>query len=104
MIGEKIPSKCFKLIFKQNPFSPVSGLSNEVVCTLVAQEIAELPNVKVRRQKKNPAIRPDLHHLSAARVRVPDLFFAPPTLNSGSLAAPLATNEKKTSFESPIKE
>ena len=88
MIGEKIPLKCFKLIVKQNPFAPVSGLSNEVVSILVAQETAELPSIKVGGLKKNPAIRPDLHHSGAARVRVPDLFFVPPTLTSGSFAAP----------------
>ena len=88
MIGEKIPLKCFKLIVKQNPFAPVLGLSNELVCTLVAQESAELPSIKVGGLKKNPAFQPDLHHSSAARVRVPDLFFVPPTLTSGSLAAP----------------
>ena len=68
MIGEKIPLKCFKLIAKQNPFAPVSGLSNEVVCTLVAQETAELPSIKVGGLKKNPVIWPNLHHSGAAQV------------------------------------
>ena len=65
---------CFKLIFNQNPFTPVSGLLNEVSCTLVAQETAEPQSFKVGDLKKNPAVRPDLHHSSAAWVRVPDFF------------------------------
>ena len=50
--GEKIPKCAFKLFLKLNPFAPVSGLSNEILCTLVAQETAKLPNVKVGGLKK----------------------------------------------------
>ena len=104
MIGEEIILKCFKLIFKQNPFAQISGLSNEVLCTLVAQEATELPSVKFGDLEKYPAVRPDLHHSSAAQVQVPDLFFVPPILTYGSLANPLATSAKITSFESPMRE
>ena len=38
--------------FKLNSFAPVSGLSNEILYTLVAQETAKLPNVKVGGLKK----------------------------------------------------
>lgn len=53
---------------------PVSGLSNEIVYILIAQETAKLPKVKVGDLKKNFAAQPDLHHLSAAQVRVSDFF------------------------------
>ena len=76
MSEEKLTYKCFQTFLKFNPFAPVLGLSNEVVCILVAQESAELPSIKVGGLKKNPAFQPDLHHSSAAQVRVPDLFFS----------------------------
>ena len=50
---KKYPKSAFKLFFKLNSFAPVSGLSNEILCTLVAQETAKLPNVKVGDLKKN---------------------------------------------------
>ena len=53
MSGEKILKSAFKLFFKLNPFAPVSGLSNEIIFTLLAQEAAKLPNVKVGSLKKN---------------------------------------------------
>ena len=38
--GEKRYPKCaFKPFFKLNEFAPVSGLSNEILCTLVVQDI-----------------------------------------------------------------
>ena len=69
-----MPFKSFKLIILQNQFAPVSGLSNEVECTLAAQETTELPSIKVGGLKKKPAIWPDLYHSSAAQVRVPIIF------------------------------
>ena len=44
---KKYPKCAFKLFFKLYTFAPASGLSNEILCTLVAQETAKLPNVKV---------------------------------------------------------
>ena len=41
-----------KLFFKVNPIPPESGLSNEILCILLAQETAKLPNVKVGGLKK----------------------------------------------------
>ena len=47
MSVEKKPLKVLSKFFKQNQFAPVSGLSNEVLCTLVAQATAKLPEVKL---------------------------------------------------------
>ena len=91
-LEKKVPLKCFKLIFKLYAFAPVSRLSNEVLCTIVAQATAELPSVKNGGLKQNPAFQPDLYHSSVA------WFFVSPTLNSGSLAASWATSAKITSF------
>ena len=71
MVGEENTPKEFKLFFKLNPFFPVSGLSNEILFTLVAQETAKLPNVKVGGLKK---------FCCSAQVRIPD-FFVSPTLD-----------------------
>ena len=50
---KKIPKSALKLFFKLNPIAPISGLSNEILCILVAQETTKLPNVKVGDLKKN---------------------------------------------------
>ena len=65
---KKYPKRAFKLFFKLNPNVPVLGLSNDILCTLVAPETAKLPNVKVKGLKKNSAALPNLHHLDAAWV------------------------------------
>ena len=44
---EKHSISAFKLFFKVKTFAPVLGLSNEILCILVAQETAKLPNAKV---------------------------------------------------------
>ena len=44
-----------KFFFKLNLIAPISGLSNEILCILVAQETAKLPNVKFGGLKKNSA-------------------------------------------------
>ena len=77
MIVEKYPESAFKLFFNLHMIAPVSGLSDEIVCILVAQETAKLSNVKVGGLKKNSAALPALpalHHSSMAQVRVPDFF------------------------------
>ena len=51
----KYPKSGIKFFFKLNPIVPVLGLSNDILCTLVAQETAKLPNVKVEGLKKNSA-------------------------------------------------
>ena len=62
-----------------NPYASESGLSNEILCILIAQETAKLPNV---------CKKPDSRCARAALVRVPDLFFTSPTLTSDSFEAP----------------
>ena len=74
------------LLPRHYTFQILQGLLNEILCIFVAQETAI--NCQNRRSEKIFVARPDLHHLSAARVRVSNLFFVPPTLTSGSLAAP----------------
>ena len=48
------PKSAFKLLIKLNPFAPVSGLSNDILFTLVAQKTAKLRSVKVGGLKKMP--------------------------------------------------
>jgi len=43
----KYLKRCFSL-FKLNTTVPFSGLSNELLCILAAQEAAKLPEVKFR--------------------------------------------------------
>ena len=71
---KKYSKSAFKLFFTLNPFAPVLGLSNEILCNVVAQETAKLPHVKVGGLKKNSATPPNLHHACVAWVRVPDFF------------------------------
>ena len=56
---KKYPKSAIKLIFQLNPFAPVSQLLNEIPCTLLGQETAKLPNVKVRALEKTSATWPD---------------------------------------------
>ena len=69
---KKYPKSAFKLYFKLNSFAPVSGLSNEILCTLVAQETAKLSNVIIGGPKKYAA-QPNPHHVCSAWVQ--DLDF-----------------------------
>ena len=54
--------------FKLNPIAPIPGLSNEILCIIVAQETAKLPNVIVGGLKKNSATRPDSTQAHVAMV------------------------------------
>ena len=45
---EKFFLSAVKLFFKLNPMAPISGLSNEILCILVAQETIKLLNVKLK--------------------------------------------------------
>ena len=49
--------------FMLNPFAPISGLSNEILCILEAQETGKLPNVKVGGLKNNSATQQELNHM-----------------------------------------
>ena len=73
------PKNASRLFFKLNSFFPVSGLLNEVLCTLVAQE-CKTAKCQIWRSEKKSAALPDLHHYRTARVRVMD-FFVPPTFD-----------------------
>ena len=68
------PKSAFKLLIKLNPFAPVSGLSNDILFTLVAQKTAKLRSVKVGGLKKKTAAQFDLHHPRAAQDRILDFF------------------------------
>ena len=59
---KKYLKSAYKLFFKLIPFAPVSGISNEILCTLVAQETVKLSHVKVGGLKTNSAALPDLDH------------------------------------------
>ena len=52
MSGKRYPKNPFKLFLKLNSFALVSGVSNEIPYTLVAQETAKLPNFKAGGLKK----------------------------------------------------
>ena len=56
-----------------NPIAPISGISNEILCILVAQETAKLPNVKVGVLKKILPLSPI--RTCAAQVLVGHSFF-----------------------------
>ena len=45
LIKEKIPKSALKHFLHE--IAPISGLPNEIICILVAQETAKLPKVKV---------------------------------------------------------
>ena len=67
MIGEKETIKVLSNFFKLNIIAPVSGLSNEILCILVAQKTAKVPKVyqswRSMRSEKYSAARPNLHYL-----------------------------------------
>ena len=46
LIGHKYLRRAVKLFFEMNPIGPILGLSNEILCILVAQGAAKLPKVK----------------------------------------------------------
>ena len=74
-------------LFKLNRLFPVSGFSNEVLCTLVSQGTAKLLNVKVGGLKK---ILP-LGLICTRRVWAgleSQIYFVSLTLTFDSLAAP----------------
>ena len=50
------------------------GLSNEVLCILVAQGAAKLPEVKVEDTKKNLGLEPGLHSSGADRAERQNFF------------------------------
>ena len=52
MIGEKYPKSALKVFFKLNLIAPVSGVSNEILCILAAQETAKLPIYQSSRSEK----------------------------------------------------
>ena len=83
---KKYPKSALKFFFKLHITVPVSGLSNEILCILVAQENAKLPKVKVVGLKK---ILP-LGLICTTRLlpldSSPRFFFGSLTLNSGSFA------------------
>ena len=87
----RVEKKLLKVLsisfFLVNSIAPISGLSNEILFILVAQETAKLPNVKVGGLSKSSADQPYSRCAHAAWVRVPDLFFISPTLTSGCFAA-----------------
>ena len=62
------------------------GISNEVLCILVAQGAAKLPEVKVGDTKQNPRLEPGPDSSGADRAERQNFFFRPPTLTFGSFA------------------
>ena len=63
--------------------SSISGLSNEILCSLVPQGATKLPEVKVRDVKKNPGLE---RHVWVESGQAVESFFRPPTLTFGSFA------------------
>ena len=57
-----------------NLIAPISGLSNEILYILVAQQTVKLPYVKVGGLDKNSADWLNSGNAPAAWVRVPDFF------------------------------
>ena len=55
---KKYLKSAFKPFFNLDPIPLISGLLNEILCILVAQETAKLPYVKVGDLKKNSAAQP----------------------------------------------
>ena len=52
---KKLPQKYCQTLFEVKTIDPISELSNEILCVLVAQETAKFANVKVTVQEKNSA-------------------------------------------------
>ena len=61
------------------------GLSNEVLCILVAQGPAKLPDFQAGDRKINPGLEPGPHSSGADRAERQN-FFRPPNLTFGSFA------------------
>ena len=83
---KKYPKSAFKLFFKLNPIALVTGISNELLYTIVAQETVKLPNIKVGGLKKILTL--GLICITCGLGSSPRFFFVSPTFTSGSLAAP----------------
>ena len=64
-----------KVIIKLNPIGPCSGLSNELLCILVAQGDAKLPEAKVKGLKKMKNIA---KHMKKEQTTI---LFGPPALH-----------------------
>jgi len=90
----KYPKSVFKPFFKLNPFSPISGLSNEAPSTPTAQETAKPPNVKVGGLKNNSAARPDLQYSSRPGFES-WIFFRVSNFDLRQLGSPLSHNDAK---------
>ena len=71
---KKYLKSAVKLFFKLNPIAPISGLSNEILCILVAQETVKLTILKVGGLKKNLPHRPICTTRVWYRVLVLDFF------------------------------
>ena len=73
------------LFTKQKSIAPISGLSNEILCILVAKRAAKGQGAKVVGQKKClvlPWVSTDLLSKKGLDSGCTRLFFAPPNLNS----------------------
>ena len=70
--------KCLKsavmLFFKLNPVGPYLGLSNEVLCILVAQGASKLPEVKFRDTKRNMGLESGPHIPGADQAQQQNFF------------------------------
>ena len=54
---EKMPWKCSHNLLQSNPINPCLGYLHEIICVLLAQGVAKLPDVKVGGTKRYSVLK-----------------------------------------------
>ena len=93
----KYLKRAVTLFLKLNTTAPILGLSNEILCILVAKGAAKMPELKFGSRKKIYMCLHSKYRWWNKNVR---FFFGPPNLTSGNFAAPWATRMHSILFGS----